>query len=154
MEGEDRKIERRAINPGRRRSDMDKQYCDAHSITCERIAKMEAEYSASRFVTYKWLIGTIITLAGAIVAVIFSLQANISKVDKEKVDAASLQYELKKLDYEKVDLTIFNALCVRLDKLTNLVEKNDEILRTLEKNQVKYMERFGITPVERKKDKK
>jgi hypothetical protein len=114
---------------------MIKDHCPDHTETCERLASLESKApNGSKFVTYKWLIGTIASLTGAIIAVAFSINALFSK----NLEA-------------KVDRDIFDTLGCTVNEMKTTINKNDEILRIVEKNQIRYMERMNIPPIKREK---
>ena len=89
---------------------VDKFHCPDHSDTCERIAGLEArKTNGHQFVTYKWLIGTIGTLIGLVVATIFSLNS----IAETKLD-------------KKVDKELYITLCEDMEKIKKFSSRTDK----------------------------
>ena len=106
--------------------------CSEHSVVCEKLGTLLE--SRSKFVSYKWLIGTFITIVGGIIAVAFSLHS--IGADAIKASETKMVEKLEnKADKYKVEWMLSD-----ISEIKKSVE-------TMEKNQVKYMMQMGVKPV-------
>lgn len=121
-------------NQGRRRTDMDREHCLDHTDNCERLAALESKrMNGVQYVTYKWLIGTIISLGAVIVATAFSLHA-ISSRENDKVE-----YKVEKIANEKADRISVSSIIFDVEAIKKSNSRMD-------KNLVLVMRALNIKP--------
>lgn len=109
-------VERRdSTAHGRRKIDVEREHCEDHTGTCERLAALEN--SAKTLVSYKWLVTTILSLGAVIVATALSLNS-ISVREREKIE---LKIE-QKTDKNTVATLIFDIEAIK--RSNNRMDKN------------------------------
>ena len=92
------------------------------------------QLTADRFVTYKWLIATALTMMGIVILVITALSVSITAGLNSKVNS-----ELYNANYKN--------LCTDIDDIKRLVEINQKMMNQFNSNQLLVMRALKIEPV-------
>ena len=92
------------------------------------------QLTADRFVTYKWLIATALTMMGIVILVITALSVSITAGLNNKVNS-----ELYNANYK--------TLCTDIDDIKKTVEANQKSMVQFNSNQILVMRALKIEPV-------
>ena len=92
------------------------------------------QLTADRFVTYKWLIATALTMMGIVILVVSALSISITASINSKVNS-----ELYNANYK--------VLCSDVDEIKRTVEANQKSMIQFNANQILVMRALKIEPV-------
>uniref|UniRef100_A0A6M3LJM4 Uncharacterized protein n=1 Tax=viral metagenome TaxID=1070528 RepID=A0A6M3LJM4_9ZZZZ len=101
---------------------MDREHCLDHTDNCERLAALESKKgNGTQYVTYKWLIGTIISLGAVIIGSTITL-SGITDKKNEKLETKIERIVETKADRTSVSTIIFDVEAIK--KSNNRMDKN------------------------------